>query len=191
MALSSESKCFRYDVLPSYKHNRANIARPILRSELNHYVKGAYSCKQKPNIEGDDVLGILATQFPGEYIVCSLDKDLNQIPGWHYNWGKDFPVYYVTPEEGDLFFYRQTLTGDTQDGYKGCPKIGKQKALKLLPQGESQSTYWDIVVEQYELKGLTEADALQQARCARILRNTDWDFNAKEVILWTPIKENK
>jgi DNA polymerase-1 len=42
------------------------------------------------------------------------------------------------------------------------------------------------VVSLYAKAGLTEADALRQARLARILRWTDWDNKKKEPILWTP-----
>jgi DNA polymerase-1 len=35
-------------------------------------------------------------------------------------------------------------------------------------------------------KGRTEADALLQARVARILRSCDYDLGARRVIPWTP-----
>ena len=37
----------------------------------------------------------------------------------------------------------------------------------------------------FEKKGLTESDALVQARVARILRASDYDFAAKKPILWS------
>jgi hypothetical protein len=45
---------------------------------------------------------------------------------------------------------------------------------------------WTGVVSHYEAAGLTEADALKQARLARILRWSDWDRENKRPILWTP-----
>jgi DNA polymerase-1 len=41
-------------------------------------------------------------------------------------------------------------------------------------------------VEAYAKKNLTADDALVQARVARILRHTDYNFKTKEPILWTP-----
>jgi DNA polymerase I len=37
-------------------------------------------------------------------------------------------------------------------------------------------------------EGLTEDDALLQARLARILRADEYDFKAKRPILWEPTK---
>lgn len=189
MALSSVEKNFRYSVLPTYKHNRSGLDRPLLREALNEYVVDTYAHKRKTAVEGDDVLGILATAFPGKYLIATIDKDLRQIPGSHYNWQKR-EFFKVTKEEGDLWFFTQCLTGDPGDGYKGCPGIGKVKAEKLLAAilscTTSHVTIWQSIVAQYELKGLTEADALAQARCARILQHTDYDFKKDEVILWNP-----
>jgi DNA polymerase-1 len=42
------------------------------------------------------------------------------------------------------------------------------------------------VVDAYLKAGLTEEDALMNARMARILRAEDWDFENNEVKLWTP-----
>ena len=197
-ALSCEDSAdnFRYGVLPSYKHNRKDTVRPVLRKELNAYVEATYSVKRKPCIEGDDVLGILATAYPGKYLIATIDKDLRQIPGSHYNWGGD-GFFKVTPAEGDLWFYTQILTGDTTDGYKGCPGIGKVKAEAILQAVLDECTpwatreqlnahRWTAIVAAYEKKKLTEADALVQARCARILQNTDYNFKTDEVILWKP-----
>jgi DNA polymerase-1 len=44
---------------------------------------------------------------------------------------------------------------------------------------------WQAIVTTYEKAGLTEDDAIIQARCARILRYEDID-NEGEIILWTP-----
>jgi DNA polymerase-1 len=60
----------------------------------------------------------------------------------------------------------QTLVGDTSDGYPGCPGIGPVKAEKVLGMPPN----WQDVVGAYRAAKLTEADALVQARVARILR---------------------
>lgn len=188
MALSS-SPNFRHEVLPSYKHNRKTTAKPILRDELYQYVMESYPFRRKPNLEGDDILGIFMTMSPGKYICATIDKDLKQIPGKHYNFNTE-TFFEVTLEQGDYYFYRQCLTGDPGDGYSGCPGIGGVKADKLLAVQEGATYYdgweWDVIVKAYKAKGLTEADALQQARVARILRNEDYDHKLKQPILWSP-----
>lgn len=187
-ALSS-SPNFRYNVLPTYKHNRKDVAKPLHLQDLREYLFSNYSCKVKPTLEGDDVMGILMTKYPGKYLCSSIDKDMKQIPGKHYNW-KNEEFFEVTEELGDWWFYRQVLTGDPGDGYCGCPGIGPKKAERLLTTTEGTTYYvgwqWDVIVKAYESKGLTEEDALIQARVARICRASDWNFKKHEVILWKP-----
>lgn len=195
MALSS-SPNFRYEVLPTYKHNRKDIEKPVLLQDLRNYLLETYPCKVKPRLEGDDVIGIMATKYPEKYLIASIDKDLKQIKGKHYNWRTE-EFFEVTEHEGDFWFYYQTLVGDPGDGYSGCPGIGKVKALKILNttieactpwanDKERATALWNAVKGAYISKDLTEEDALVQARVARILRHTDWDFKKHEVILWKP-----
>ena len=179
----SDSPCFRYDVLPSYKHNRVDIEKPKLYYDLRDYALSEYTCKVKPKLEADDVLGILATLRPHKYVVASIDKDLMQIPGVHYNW-KHNERKVITPAEGDYWFYTQILTGDPTDGYSGCPGIGPKRAERALAKCRTEEEYWTAIVKTYESKGFKEEDALVQARVARILRKDDYDFKKKEVILW-------
>lgn len=181
----SSSPNFRHEVLPTYKHNRKG-EKPQLFFDLLTYLEETYpdQVKRKPNLEADDVIGILATMKPKQYVIATLDKDLDQIPGLHYNWRKEV-MYSVTRKEADRQFYLQVLTGDPTDGYKGCPGIGIVKAERILDEVEGGDP-WPAIVEAYESKGLTEDDALQQARVARILRVSDYDFKRKTPILWKP-----
>jgi DNA polymerase-1 len=73
--------------------------------------------------------------------------------------------------------------GDATDGYGGCPGIGPKTAEKLL---DKHGAVWKTVVDAYLKAGLTEEDAIMNARMARILRAEDWDFENNEVKLWTP-----
>ncbi len=180
----SSSPNFRYDVLPTYKHNRKDKERPKLLPDLRKYVEDHYTTKSKDRIEADDVMGILATLSPNKYIIASTDKDLKQIPSTLYNWNTD-ELVEISVEEADYFFYQQVLTGDSTDGYKGCPSIGAKRSKKILDE-VTDGDYWSAIVETYEKKGLTEEDALQQARVARILRMSDYDFLKKEPMLWLP-----
>jgi DNA polymerase-1 len=136
-----------------------------------------------PTLEGDDVCGILATEpYKGKRTVASIDKDLANIPGTLFN-PRTEATHQITEESARIWHLMQTLTGDPTDGYKGCPGIGEIKAAKLL--GE-HGLSWSAVVYAYESKGLTEADALVQARVARILRHTDYNRDTGEVTLWCP-----
>jgi DNA polymerase-1 len=201
LALSCPSEeNFRLSVLPSYKENRKDIKRPIYLKSVREWLTRQYpkAIYQRPTLEGDDVMGILATSkvIPGKKIVVSEDKDLKQIPGWLYNPRKDDKPHLVTKDEGDYYFFTQVLTGDPTDNYKGCPGIGKVRAEKILEQARSdfsspildefKDVAWKAIVATYESKGLTEEDALVQARVARICQASDYDFKGRKVILWSP-----
>ena len=58
-------------------------------------------------------------------------------------------------------------------------------AEKILKQAE-QKECWGLIVEAYEKAGLTEEDALVQARVARILRHGEFCTKKEEVNLWNP-----
>ena len=63
------------------------------------------------------------------------------------------------------------------------PGIGPKKANNLL-EGQKPADYWGIIVQAYKAVGLTEEDALVQARVARILRCEDYEKGG--VKLWNP-----
>jgi DNA polymerase-1 len=107
---------------------------------------------------------------------------MKQIPGKLVRW-PNTDIVEVTEEEADYFHMVQTLTGDATDGYSGCPGVGPVRAEKLI---KNMTDPWTEVVKAYEKAGLSEQDALVQARVARILRASDYDFRRKEVKLWTP-----
>ena len=174
---------FRKALLPTYKANRGE--KPLLVDPIRDYLVEHHGAVRRPQLEGDDVMGIYATHaslIPGNKIIVSIDKDMRQIPGTLFMPHKD-EFSKISPEEADYFHLLQTLTGDPTDNYKGCPGIGPVKGRAILAQDGDP---WDLIVAAYEAKGLTEADALVQARVARILRNTDFNFKTKEPILWTP-----
>ncbi len=101
------------------------------------------------------------------------------IPGFFYDMGKpDIGIQPVSREDADLWHMTQTLIGDAADGYPGCPKIGPMTAKKLfdgIPRDYEH--LWPVVAGAFEKAGLGEAEAVTQARLARILRAEDWDFD--------------
>lgn len=182
---------FRYEILPTYKHNRQGKQKPQLYKILREVLNKDYKCFEKPCLEADDCLGILSTMRPNKCVVASIDKDLMQIPGWHFNWDKMDKPQYIHEEQADLFFYKQILTGDPVDGFSGIPGVGPKGADKIINQiqesGEiTEKDFWLAIVEAYENKDLTEEYALKQARMAKILRHKDWDAESQKPILWLP-----
>lgn len=152
----------------------------------------------------------------GEKICVTMDKDLRSVPGLHWNptWEgetKHQEPTKVSLAEADALFYGQVLSGDMVDGYAGCPGIGVKGAAELVAQPirmveqsyevkrgpnkgqiktkwvkEPTADIWECIVSHYEKAGLTEIDAINSARVARILRHEDYDYKRKEPILWLP-----
>jgi DNA polymerase-1 len=114
-----------------------------------------------------------------------MDKDLLTIPGRMFHLNQKLEGKWVESNEkdGNRQFLLQSLMGDATDGYGGCPGIGPKTAEKLL---DKHGAVWATVEQAYIKAGLTKEDAVMNARMARILRATDWDFEKEEPILWTP-----
>lgn len=188
----SDSQNFRYRVYPLYKSNRIGKRRPMVLPALKEHMTETYDCYLRPDLEGDDILGILATHpriVRGERIIVSKDKDMKTIPCNFYDMGKSAQGIVEIPEDIANYWHMfQTLTGDQADGYPGCPKVGPVKATAIL-ETAADLTYeamWPKVVEAYLKAGLEVDDALCMARIARICRAEDYDYKKKEVKLWKP-----
>lgn len=171
---------FRSKVYPPYKLNRVAKRKPLAYHDAVEWVKKNYNVLSIPSLEADDLLGIYGTIPSTSAVIISGDKDMRSIPCPFYNFIQD-TFHKTTQEEADYQFLYQTLVGDATDNYKGCPKIGEVGAKRILDKDCS----WDAVVAAYEKAGLSEEEALTQARVARILRYEDVDKEFKP-ILWTP-----
>jgi len=80
-------------------------------------------------MEADDLLAIWNTEKPG--IIVSIDKDLLQVPGLHFN-TRNKEYTNVTEDEGSLLLHTQVLMGDSVDNITGLKGIGKVKAAKVM-----------------------------------------------------------
>lgn len=63
-------------------------------------------------------------------VIARVDKDLIQVPGWHYNYGKDSELTWVSDVEAARHFWWQVLKGDTTDDIVGLQGIGQQTREK-------------------------------------------------------------
>jgi 5'-3' exonuclease len=158
---------FRYGVYPEYKANRIHSKRPRWEQEVKQYMKEHMAANVSQGCEADDMLGVRQLEIDTEWlprfdarhdihsIICTIDKDLDMIPGWHYNFVKKVK-YFVTPEEGLYNFYYQCLVGDTADGIKGVAGIGPKKAERILREALEEADdmsaprkLYDAVLNQY------------------------------------------
>ena len=165
------SDTFRKDIDPDDKGNRVK-RKPCGYLKLKKWGMEAYPSICYPRLEADDVMGILATNGSlTNFVLISPDKDMAQIPCRIYDLKTE---YTQTPGPAKRLLYKQTLTGDTTDGYKGCVGVGPKRADQILDKVKNED-YWTAVVRAYEEAEMTEADALRNFYLARILQVSDYD----------------
>ena len=177
----SSTENFRKKIYTDYKGHRMK-RKPLGYKRLVNYCRENHNFKLIEGLEADDTIGIEATRHADpSNIIVSPDKDLKQIPSVLWNLTDD--VVEITKEEGDRWHLVQSLSGDPTDGYSGCPGIGVKRATELLDKNENQ---WEAVCKAYRDRGLSDDDALLNARLAKILRNENYDHDRNQPILWNP-----
>ena len=177
----SSPRNFRKEIFPDYKGHR-NRRKPLGYKRLVNHCRDNYNTVIRDKLEADDSLGIDATRYAStDNIIVSPDKDMRQIPGTLWDMTND--VVEITKEDGDKWHLIQSLAGDPTDGYSGCPGIGVKRASDIL---NKHKTPWSAVCKAYEDKGLSDDDALMNARLAKILQHEDYDYDKQQPILWSP-----
>ena len=186
MCLSSYPT-FRHQLSAEYKANRAGRRKPLGLRDMRAWLAAQYETMCHVNLEADDVMGILMTN--GSYadpIMVTADKDMRTVPGALLRMDK---MEVNTLDDANRNWMTQALVGDTSDNYPGLKGFGPVKAEKLLVGCKTLPAMWDAVVGAYRKGGATFADALLNARMARILRYGDYDFVAGTVELWDPDRD--
>jgi len=154
-----------------YKANRANTPKP------QHYEYVRKLCIEwgatvVSGIEADDAMGISMTKDK-EGVICTIDKDLNQIPGRHFDWNKGL-LYNVPSLDSHRWFLRQLLTGDSTDNIPGLPKYGEVKAATILdPLKADHEAMWDAVLAEYKACGMSKDYLDEQMQLLWIQRKPD------------------
>ena len=141
---------FRYDVgvTHPYKGNRGGT-KPEHLEASREYICDNWNGVVINGQEADDQMAIEATKGPlGEVAIASIDKDMLQVPGWHFGFGKN-EWHYSTKEFGLKFFYKQLLTGDTVDNIIGVWRVGPVKAEKILGDSKDELELYQRVLDAY------------------------------------------
>ena len=120
---------YRATIADDYKGNRKETEKPKHYHDIKQYMIETLGAVVIEGEEADDALGYGAVQ--DGHGIATLDKDLDGVPGVHYNWRKK-EVYYVSPEDADRFFYKQMLTGDSTDNISGLYRYTGRKVSKKM-----------------------------------------------------------
>ena len=158
---------FRNDVAVTkpYKGNRVK-PKPFHYKNVRAYLMSLPETIMTEGIEADDAMSMAQMEVynywgargfdnrtPEECcdtVICTRDKDLRMVPGWHYGWEHarqpeyemkfldEFGQLEYNAEKnkitgtGLLFFYSQLITGDSVDNIPGLPKKGPKAAYVTL-----------------------------------------------------------
>lgn len=192
---SNDRSNFRFELFPDYKAHRKDKPKPIHYDFIRQTLVEDYMAEVVTGQEADDALGIALTEDP-TLIVATIDKDLDQVPGWHYNFVKE-KIYNISELEGWRSFYYQCLVGDKgTDNIEGCPRIGDVKATRSLEGCESESEMYNKVVEHYLNAYLNLEMAVEKLWLAgqllwiRRAKNQSWTRPNGEVVSKTTLSRS-
>ena len=123
---------FRDELVSDYKANRDPSHKPVHYKAMKEYMIEKMGAVLVEGQEADDAMSIEQVNSFEDTIICTIDKDLMMVPGSHYNWGKE-SVFEVSEREGEIFFYKQIITGDKgTDNISGLYHLTGKKATKKL-----------------------------------------------------------
>jgi len=130
-----------------YKANRVPHIDPVVQKRVEDVYEHAREyCVESDDGEADDYVCFhanIAMQEGQSAIIVHIDKDLNCIPGWHYNFRKG-TSYSVSLREAYEFQIMQLLQGDATDNIKGIKGVGPKTAEKIIAGVEPESL-WDLL----------------------------------------------
>ena len=170
---------FRKTINPLYKANRT-APKPKHLVALQQYAVNKLKAEWAPDtLEADDALSIFQDKEGGTTIICSLDKDMLQVPGKHFQWAIGTatwskPDKFITQDEigGLRLFYEQCIKGDTSDNIKGIKGLGEVAAKKYLAGCKTEQEMFNIVYGLYPNK----KDFLVDSQCLWLLRHEGDSF---------------
>lgn len=147
---------YRYEIAKTvpYKGNRKDAKKPKHYDALRKCMITRLGAVIVDGQEADDEVAIRMTKEPDQYLLVGVDKDLKQIPGWHFNPQKD-ETRYIDEFTAYKSFVTQLLTGDRTDNIPGLEGIGPKKAEKALKDAKTKQALLETAWEKYKELGHT------------------------------------
>ena len=133
-----------------YKGNRDRSKRPFWYKEIREYLVSVWEAEVCEIIEADDAvaLGQWQTEDLGDSIICTLDKDLRMVPGYHYSYYKQ-KAERIGFEDALHNFYKQLLLGDSSDNIPGLHRVGDATVKELLPVPLPEKEMFEVALQAY------------------------------------------
>lgn len=195
---------FRKKIYPQYKANRTS-EKPAAYHYAIEQIATEYKLYRQPGLEADDLMGTVGTSEAGQFVIVSTDKDMRTIPGIVFNPDKDRRPRPIKLALADQAWMGQTMMGDGVDGYGGIPGVGEVISREIMlnphrlikrPNKRAKSGFswkkgepcslWQSMCDYAEKGGMVLDELIVQAQLSRILRNGEFDQEARVVKLWTP-----
>jgi hypothetical protein len=180
-----------------YKANRKDLVKPVHYDAVREYLMRRHEAVMVTGEEADDRLGIIQCKLGQKTVIASIDKDLLQIPGWHYN------TYYKTLTNsidpgilvyketkagkkkltgtGFKWFCAQMLLGDRVDNIDGISGLGDHRVFKLLKDLHKAPELWDYIKAVYDKHGKSPEVLIATAQLLWIRRKPDEMFSEDTV----------
>lgn len=146
----NDPKSFRKLLYPEYKENRKGVSRPYYYYAVREYYERYWSAQVVHGIEADDAVAMEMYKYrfdsldnlsSAPAILVGVDKDLDQIVGFHYNYDKDI-TYFITEMEGFKNLFKQIMGGDRADN---IPRIKpKWRSKKVFEEIDSSVCLDDV-----------------------------------------------
>lgn len=174
--------------------------KPYHFKNIEAYLKGKFEWFQHDGLEADDLLAIRQCADLENTIIISPDKDLLQVPGWHYSFEygnvpslgpllvDGFGKIWLDDKNklkgyGEKFFYAQLIMGDPTDSIIGIPKSGPSKAFKLLSNTNTPIEAFKAVREAYRAfyGDVGDDKLLENGRLLWMVRKLDENNNP---VMW-------
>ena len=193
VAMDAPGKSFRHEMYEDYKANR-----PPMPDDLPGQIARIDSIIEAMNIpvvrqegfEADDIIGTLTKrgrESGFEVVICSKDKDLEQLIGddvcmLDLQKDKKTDPQSLLEDKGlkpEQVIDLLALTGDTSDNIPGVPKVGPKTAVKWLQQYGSLD---GIIEHQDEIKGKVGEnlrDSMDTLALSRKLVTIDCEMDLK------------
>ena len=208
---------FRYDIAKQigYKANRKPERRPYHYANIRAYMMARWHTVESVDCEADDLLAVYQMKRIEEKdtIICSRDKDLKTVPGFHYSWAlgrqQEFPPTWVD-ELGDVelhtrtkvkkdgtksyeykitgtgmkFFFVQCIIGDKADNIPGLAGSGCKTAYKLINKCKTVEQCYEAVMKAYTRKHRKKAEEMFIEQAQLLWMVRDIEDN--KLVMFTP-----
>ena len=142
---------WRTKLYPQYKANRKPRI-PEHATAIREYMDKKYDVRYAEEFEADDLIAMAAHSFRNQEeatVIATIDKDMDQIPGTHYNFVTQ-EEYEISHQDALYLLDLQIIAGDSVDNVPGIKGIGMGKARGLLDEHGDPAIVYDHAYESLE-----------------------------------------